>query len=115
VTIQTIKTVEVGEEALKSRGFRQFRVAPLHGELLRIEVGARRRSCHQCRLNMDMAASLDGRISGSLDSSYFTLTRQWGYRQGSLNEVLNLGARLDAACSRRFSRTGNCRFLRGAR
>jgi TIGR00268 family protein len=37
VTIETVKTVEKGEEAIKALGFRQFRVR-FHGELVRIEV-----------------------------------------------------------------------------
>jgi uncharacterized protein len=37
VTIETIKTVEVGEEAVKALGFRQFRVR-FHGDLVRIEI-----------------------------------------------------------------------------
>ena len=37
VTIQTIKTVETGEEQIKALGFRQFRVR-FHGEVVRIEI-----------------------------------------------------------------------------
>jgi uncharacterized protein len=37
VTIETVKTVETGEEELKALGFRQFRVR-LHGEVVRIEI-----------------------------------------------------------------------------
>src|ERR1700686_4507543 len=37
VTIQNVKTVELGEEAIRALGFRQFRVR-FHGELVRIEI-----------------------------------------------------------------------------
>src|SRR5882724_11736168 len=37
VTVETIKTVEVGEESIKALGFRQFRVR-FHGELVRLEI-----------------------------------------------------------------------------
>src|SRR5215469_248411 len=54
VTIQTIKTVEVGEEEMKALGFRQFRVR-FHGELVRIEVG---RDELPRALNLEMAGKL---------------------------------------------------------
>src|SRR5580692_7227330 len=37
VTIENVKTVEVGEESIKALGFRQFRVR-FHGELVRLEI-----------------------------------------------------------------------------
>src|SRR5262249_5543017 len=37
VTIQNVKTVEAGEEAIRALGFRQFRVR-FHGEMVRIEI-----------------------------------------------------------------------------
>src|SRR5713101_7017081 len=37
VTIETVKTVERGEEAIRALGFRQFRVR-YHGDLVRIEI-----------------------------------------------------------------------------
>ena len=37
MTIQNVKTVEIGEEELKALGFRQFRVR-FHGEVVRIEI-----------------------------------------------------------------------------
>src|ERR1700747_2481497 len=37
VTIENIKTVEIGEEEIKALGFRQFRVR-FHGEVVRIEI-----------------------------------------------------------------------------
>lgn len=84
VTIQTIKTVEVGEEEMKALGFRQFRVR-FHGELVRIEVA---RDEMPRALNMEMAGRLT-ELFRKLGFKYVTLDLQ-GYRQGSLNEVLNL-------------------------
>jgi uncharacterized protein len=84
VTIQTIKTVEVGEEEMKTLGFRQFRVR-FHGELVRIEVA---REELPRALNLEMAARLT-EVFRKLGFKYVTLDLQ-GYRQGSLNEVLNL-------------------------
>src|SRR5271166_481353 len=82
VTIQNIKTVEVGEEELKALGFRQFRTR-FHGELVRIEIA---RDEMPRALNAEMAASFT-RIFKALGYKYVTLDLQ-GYRQGSLNEVL---------------------------
>ena len=84
VTIQTIKTVEVGEEEMKALGFRQFRVR-FHGELVRIEVA---REELPRALNLEMADKLT-EVFRKLGFKYVTLDLQ-GYRQGSLNEVLNL-------------------------
>lgn len=84
VTIQTIKTVEVGEEEMKALGFRQFRVR-FHGELVRIEVA---RDEMPRALSMEMAGRLT-EVFRKLGFKYVTLDLQ-GYRQGSLNEVLNI-------------------------
>ena len=84
VTIQTIKTVEVGEEEMKALGFRQFRVR-FHGELVRIEVA---REELPRALNLEMAGQLT-EVFRKLGFKYVTLDLQ-GYRQGSMNEVLNL-------------------------
>jgi len=84
VTIQTIKTVEVGEEEMKALGFRQFRVR-FHGELVRIEVA---REELPRALDLEMANRFT-QIFRKLGFKYVTLDLQ-GYRQGSLNEVLNL-------------------------
>jgi len=82
VTIANVKTVEVGEEAIKALGFRQFRTR-FHGELVRIEIapGELPRA-----LNMDTAKKLTAIFKG-LGYKYVTLDLE-GYRQGSLNEVL---------------------------
>lgn len=84
VTIQNVKTVETGEEELKALGFRQFRVR-FHGEVVRIEIA---RDEMARALNVEMAAAFT-RIFKGLGFKYVTLDME-GYRQGSLNEVLNL-------------------------
>lgn len=82
VTIQNIKTVEVGEEELKALGFRQFRTR-FHGELVRLEIA---REEMPKALNMEAAGKLTA-IFKALGYKYVTLDLE-GYRQGSLNEVL---------------------------
>jgi uncharacterized protein len=84
VTIQNIKTVEKGEEEIKALGFRQFRVR-FHGELVRIEIAKDELAR---ALAPEMAAAFTG-IFKKLGFKYVTLDLE-GYRQGSLNEVLNL-------------------------
>jgi pyridinium-3,5-biscarboxylic acid mononucleotide sulfurtransferase len=84
VTIQNIKTVEVGEEEMKALGFRQFRTR-FHGELVRIEVA---RDEMEKALNLEMAGKLTA-IFKKLGYQFVTLDLQ-GYRQGSLNELLAL-------------------------
>jgi uncharacterized protein len=86
VTHETVKTVEVGEEALKEAGFRQFRVR-FHGELVRIEIA---REEMERALTLQMAGTLTS-IFKPLGFKYVTLDLE-GYRQGSMNEVLNLKA-----------------------
>jgi uncharacterized protein len=82
VTPETIKTVEVGEEALKALGFRQFRVR-FHGDLVRIEID---REEMPKALNMEMMGELSA-IFKPLGFLYVTLDLD-GYRQGSLNAAL---------------------------
>jgi uncharacterized protein len=84
VTIQNIKTVEVGEEEMKALGFRQFRTR-FHGELVRIEIA---REEMEKALNLEMAGKLT-EIFRKLGYKFVTLDLQ-GYRQGSLNELLAL-------------------------
>jgi uncharacterized protein len=84
VTIQNVKTVETGEEELKALGFRQFRVR-FHGEVVRIEI-AREEMARA--LSVEMAQRFTA-IFKALGFKYVTLDLE-GYRQGSLNEVLNL-------------------------
>jgi len=84
VTIETIKTVEKGEEEIKALGFRQFRVR-FHGELVRIEIAPNELPR---ALAPEMASAFTG-VFKKLGFKYVTLDLE-GYRQGSLNEVLNL-------------------------
>lgn len=84
VTPQRIKTIEDGEEAVKALGFRQFRVR-FHDEIVRLEFD---RSELPRALDLGMAAKLT-EIFKPLGFKYVTLDLE-GYRQGSLNEVLNL-------------------------
>jgi uncharacterized protein len=87
VTIETVKTVEAGEEELKALGFRQFRVR-FHGELARIEIA---REELAGALTLEMAAAFTA-IFRKLGFKYVTLDLE-GYRQGSMNEVLGLKGR----------------------
>jgi len=84
VTIENVKTVEVGEEEIKSLGFRQFRVR-FHGEVVRIEIAPDEM---ERALTVEMARRFT-RIFKDLGFQYVTLDLE-GYRQGSLNEVLKL-------------------------
>ena len=84
VTIETVKTVETGEEEIKALGFRQFRVR-FHGEVVRIEIAPDELSR---ALTLEMAHRFTA-IFKRLGFRYVTLDLE-GYRQGSLNEVLNL-------------------------
>jgi uncharacterized protein len=84
VTIENIKTVERGEEEIKALGFRQFRVR-YHGELVRLEIAPDELAN---ALTPAMASRFTA-IFKALGFQYVTLDLE-GYRQGSLNEVLNL-------------------------
>lgn len=82
VTIETVKTVEKGEEAVRALGFRQFRVR-YHGDLVRLEIAAD-------ELPKAMTIEMAGRftqIFKALGFLYVTLDLE-GYRQGSFNERL---------------------------
>jgi uncharacterized protein len=82
VTIENIKTVEMGEEEIKALGFRQFRTR-FHGEMVRIEIAPEELPR---ALDAAMARQLTA-IFKRLGYKYVTLDLE-GYRQGSLNEVL---------------------------
>jgi uncharacterized protein len=84
VTMRNVKTVETGEEEIKALGFRQFRVR-FHGEVVRIEIA---RDEMDRALTMEMAQRFTTIFKG-LGFKYVSLDLE-GYRQGSLNEVLNL-------------------------
>lgn len=82
VTLLNVKTVELGEEELKGLGFRQFRTR-FHGELVRLEI-AREEMPRALDVQMIQRFS---EIFRKLGFKYVTLDLD-GYRQGSLNEVL---------------------------
>jgi uncharacterized protein len=82
VTIENVKTVEKGEEAIRALGFRQFRVR-FHGDLARIEIAPEELPR---ALDSEMARALTA-IFKPLGFHYVTLDLE-GYRQGSLNETL---------------------------
>jgi pyridinium-3,5-biscarboxylic acid mononucleotide sulfurtransferase len=82
VTIETVKTVEAGEEELKALGFRQFRVR-FHGDVVRIEIAPEEL---EKALTLEMARRFTT-IFRALGFRYVALDLE-GYRQGSLNEVL---------------------------
>jgi uncharacterized protein len=82
VTVETIQTIEQGEEAIRALGFRQFRVR-FHGELVRIEIA---REELQSALNPEIARAFTA-IFKPLGFLYVTLDLE-GYRQGSLNAAL---------------------------
>jgi uncharacterized protein len=82
VTIENVKTVELGEEELKALGFRQFRVR-FHGEVVRIEIA---RGEMEKALTVEMAGKFTAIFKG-LGFKYVALDLE-GYRQGSMNEVL---------------------------
>jgi len=82
VTIETIKTVETGEEEMKALGFRQFRVR-FHGEVVRLEIAPDEMPK---ALTVEMARRFTA-VFKALGFKYVTLDLE-GYRQGSLNEVL---------------------------
>jgi pyridinium-3,5-biscarboxylic acid mononucleotide sulfurtransferase len=82
VTVENVKTVELGEEAIRALGFRQFRVR-FHGELVRIEIAKDELAS---ALTVEMAQAFTA-IFKPLGFHYVTVDLE-GYRQGSLNSVL---------------------------
>jgi len=82
VTIETVKTVELGEEEIKALGFRQFRVR-FHGNVVRLEIAPDEL---EKAMTLEMARRFTAIFRG-LGFQYITLDLE-GYRQGSLNEVL---------------------------
>jgi pyridinium-3,5-biscarboxylic acid mononucleotide sulfurtransferase len=83
VTMDTIQTIEQGEEALRMLGFRQFRVR-FHGEVVRIEIA---RDELSKALTLESAQAFTS-IFKQLGFLYVTLDLE-GYRQGSLNAGLD--------------------------
>jgi len=84
ITLERVRTVEAGEEAVRALGFRQFRVR-FHGDLVRIEIA---RDELPRALTPEMAERFTA-IFKPLGFHYVTLDLE-GYRQGSLNEALGL-------------------------
>jgi pyridinium-3,5-biscarboxylic acid mononucleotide sulfurtransferase len=82
VTPERLALVERGEAALRSLGFRQFRVR-LHDKLARIELAADELPR---AMNPEMAAAISRALKGA-GFAYVALDLE-GYRQGSLNETL---------------------------
>ncbi len=82
ITADKLRTVDRGEEALRSMGFRVFRVRH-HEELVRLEFG---KEDLLKALNPEVAAQLTSLFKG-LGYKFVTLDLE-GYRMGSLNEVL---------------------------
>lgn len=82
VTLETIQTIEQGEEAIRALGFKQFRVR-FHGELVRIEIAKDELAK---ALTVENAARFTA-IFKQLGFLYVTIDLE-GYRQGSLNAVL---------------------------
>ncbi len=83
VTLENVKTVERGEEAIRGLGFRQFRVR-FHGKLVRIEIA---KDELPAALTPEMAVRFV-EIFKPLGFHYVTIDLE-GYRQGSLNAVLS--------------------------
>lgn len=91
VTIQTIRTIEQGEEAIRALGFKQFRVR-FHGELVRIEIAKDELAK---ALTVENAARFT-EIFKPLGFLYVTIDLE-GYRQGSLNAALSTAANAESA------------------
>jgi uncharacterized protein len=84
VTREALSEVEKGEDALRSLGFRQFRVRH-HGEIVRIEIANEEL---QRALDMKMAAEFT-RIFKALGFKFVTLDLE-GFRSGSMNSLLKI-------------------------
>lgn len=82
VTREALDVVERGEDAIRSLGFRQFRVRH-HGEIVRIEIA---QDELDRALNPDMAARFSLIFKG-LGFKFVTLDLE-GFRSGSMNALL---------------------------
>lgn len=83
VTVEIIRTIEQGEEAIRALGFQQFRVR-FHGDLARIEIAKEELPK---ALTIECARAFS-EIFKQLGFLYVTLDLE-GYRQGSLNAALD--------------------------
>ena len=84
VTREALDVVERGEDAIRSLGFRQFRVRH-HGDIVRIEIA---REELDRALNPAMAAQFSA-IFRQLGFKFVTLDLE-GFRSGSMNSLLPL-------------------------
>ena len=83
VTVQALQAVEQGEDALRSLGFRQFRVRH-HGDIVRIEIAREELSR---ALTTEMAQELSSTFK-RLGFKFVTLDLE-GFRSGSMNQLLS--------------------------
>ena len=82
VTHEALAVVEQGEEALRSHGFRQFRVRH-HGDIVRIEIAP-----DELPRALDPAMAAEfSRIFKALGFKFVTLDLE-GFRSGSMNQLL---------------------------
>jgi len=82
VTVEALRQVEAGEDALRALGFKQLRVRH-HGAIARVEIA---RDELPRALSPEMAAEFT-RILKGLGFTYVTLDLE-GFRSGSMNAVL---------------------------
>ena len=82
VTVEALRQVEAGEDALRSLGFKQLRVRH-HGTIARVEIA---RDELPRALSPEMAAEFT-RILKGLGFTYVTLDLE-GFRSGSMNAIL---------------------------
>lgn len=83
VTREALHAVEKGEEALRSLGFRQFRVRH-HGEIVRIEIAR-----EELSRALDVAMTVEfTSIFKALGFKFVTLDLE-GFRSGSMNALLS--------------------------
>ncbi len=89
ITEDRLRRVAVAEDALRSLGFRQFRVRA-HGDVARVEIEPD---------EMDRAWTLRADVSAAVKSAGFTFAAAdlEGYRTGSLNESLDERERASGA------------------
>jgi pyridinium-3,5-biscarboxylic acid mononucleotide sulfurtransferase len=83
VTPEALRVIELGEDALRELGFRQFRVRH-HGEIVRIEIA---RDEMSRALSEEMAREFTS-IFKQLGFKFVTLDLE-GFRSGSMNQLLS--------------------------
>lgn len=82
VTTEALTAVEKGEDALRSLGFRQFRVRH-HGDMVRIEIARE----EMTRALTEAMAAEFARIFKAIGFKFVTLDLE-GFRSGSMNSLL---------------------------